>query len=73
VDIAIEVWHNPGMRDAWFAREQVILPYAPDLFASLYGRLGGYVLLWLLFAVVWLSIYWLPKVRARATRSEGSR
>lgn len=73
VNVAIEVWYNPDMRDAWLGREQGVLPYTPDFFSSLYRRVAGYLLLWVLFAVVWLSLYWLPKIRARATRAAGSR
>lgn len=73
VNIAIEVWYNPDMRHAWLGREQGLLPYTPDFFSSLYPRLAGYLLLWVLFAVVWLSLYWLPKIRAGATQAARSR
>jgi hypothetical protein len=57
------------------------LPYAPDLVASLYARLGGYALLWLLFAGIWRTVILLPTMmkgrssmpRRPQTRAESSR
>jgi hypothetical protein len=65
LQLTIDVWYNPGIRRSILAREQAVLPYAPGLFSSLYARLGGYALLWLLFAGIWLTMILLPKLMRR--------
>ena len=74
VNIAIEVWYNPDMRHTWLGREQGgVLPHTPDFSSSLYRRLARHLLLWVLFAVVWRSLYWLPKICAGPMQDVRSR
>ncbi len=64
LNLTIDIWYNPDLDNSWFTKGNEILPYSPDLFSSLTGRLGAYLFLWVLFFAVWMIIYWLPKMHA---------
>lgn len=62
LNLTIDIWYNPDMANSWFTKGNEILPYSPDFFSSLTGRLVAYLYLWVLFIAVWMIIYWLPKI-----------
>ena len=64
-NFAVDVWYNPGMRRTLLAREQVLIPFAPDMFDAMKSRLRTYALLWLVFIGYWLALWLFVRYRER--------